>query len=65
MSHSREGTVKLLGLLRPATGELRGTAVSSSRNAVLHPWLKQHLEEILQQVPDPGFPLEPKEVRQV
>ncbi|GCE29292.1 hypothetical protein KDA_47760 [Dictyobacter alpinus] len=35
----------------PATGELRAKAVDQSTNAILHPWLKQELEKILQRCP--------------
>jgi transposase len=45
----REGTAKLLTLLRPATGEVRAEAVQQSTNAILHPWLKDELEAILEQ----------------
>ena len=38
-------------MFRPATGELRAKAVDQSTNAILHPWLKQELEAILQQCP--------------
>lgn len=47
----RGKTVKFLTLFRPATGELRAKAVDRSTNAILHPWLKQELEAILQQCP--------------
>jgi len=49
----RGGTVKLLTLFRPATGELRAEAVQSGSNAVLHPWLKQELTAILETFPPP------------
>ena len=47
----RGETAKLLTLLRPATGEVRAQAVEHSTNAVLHPWLKGELEDILKQCP--------------
>lgn len=47
----RAGTAKLLTLLRPATGEVRGNGVTSSRNAVLHPWVQAELTEILTALP--------------
>jgi hypothetical protein len=43
----RGGTVKLLTLFRPATGEVRAEPVEQSTNAVLHPWLERELEAIL------------------
>jgi len=47
----RAGTAKLLTLLRPATGEVRGKGVRSSRNAVLHPWVQAELTPILAALP--------------
>ncbi len=46
----RGGTAKLLTLFRPATGELRAKGVLSAPNAVLHPWLKEHLLEVLAEI---------------
>ena len=42
------GTAKLLTLFRPATGQVRAKGVLSAPNAVLHPWLKEDLTQILQ-----------------
>ncbi len=50
--HIRGGTAKLLTLFHPATGEVRAKGVKSSRNAVLHPWLKEQLLEILSRLPE-------------
>ncbi len=50
----RGGTAKLLTLLRPATGEVRGQPVERAPNAVLHPWLKGQLEAILATMPAPA-----------
>ncbi len=47
----RGKTAKFLTLFRPATGELRAKAVDHSTNAILHPWLQQELEAILQHCP--------------
>ncbi|GHO80324.1 hypothetical protein KSD_80950 [Ktedonobacter sp. SOSP1-85] len=44
----RGGTAKLLTLFRPRTGEVQATGVLSSPNAVLHPWLKEHLQPLLE-----------------
>ena len=57
----RGGTVKLLTLLRPATGEVRAQAVTNAPNAVLHPWLRAELAAVLATlppvtVPDPARP---------
>ena len=49
----RNGTVKLLTLFHPATGEVRVKGVTSSANAILHPWLKEELSHILQVLPPP------------
>jgi hypothetical protein len=49
--YRREGTAKLLALFRPATGELRANAVTTAPNAVLHPWLKGALEQVLATLP--------------
>lgn len=46
----KEGTAKLLTLFRPATGEVRARGVTQATNAVLHPWLKGELSEILVQM---------------
>lgn len=53
----RGGTVKLLTLLRPATGEVRAEPVERAPNAVLHPWLKQELTAILQECPPAPDPV--------
>jgi hypothetical protein len=45
--YARGGTAKLLTLFHPATGQLRVHGVSSSCNAVLHPWLKEELRAIV------------------
>jgi hypothetical protein len=47
----RGETAKLLTLFRPATGELRADAVQQSTNAILHPWLKRELADILKHCP--------------
>jgi hypothetical protein len=49
----RAGTAKLLTLFRPATGEVRGNGVTSTANAVLHPWLQAELTTILAALPAP------------
>ena len=50
----RGGTAKLLTLFRPATGEVRAKPVPSAANAVLHPWLKAELADILAASPAPA-----------
>ncbi len=49
----RNGTAKLLTLFHPATGEVRVKGVTSSANAILHPWLKEELGHILQSLSPP------------
>ena len=48
--YERGGTAKLLTLFRPATGHLRAKGVLSAPNAVLHPWLKEPLTEVLAEI---------------
>ena len=47
----RGDTAKLLTLFHPVTGELRAKGLTSSANAVLHPWLEQELEAVLALLP--------------
>ena len=54
----RGGTAKLLTLFRPATGEVRAKGVTSAPNAVLHPWLRDELLQVLATVPAPTMPEE-------
>ena len=55
----RGGTAKLLTLFRPATGEVRAEPVAQATNAVLHPWLKRELTQILERCPPPPAELTP------
>ncbi len=48
--YARGGTAKLLTLFRPATGLVRAKGVLSAPNAVLHPWLKEELSQILKPI---------------
>src|SRR5437868_12613455 len=48
--YERGGTAKLLTLFRPATGHVRAKGVLSAPNAVLHPWLKEQLTEVLAEI---------------
>ncbi len=52
----RGGTAKLLTLFRPATGAVRAAGVTSAPNAVLHPWLKGELAQILAGLPEVTLP---------
>jgi hypothetical protein len=47
----RNGTAKLLTLFRPCTGEVRAQGVRNAPNAVLHPWLRDQLTQILATLP--------------
>jgi hypothetical protein len=47
----RNGTVKLLTLFRPITGEVRAKAVTNTPNTVLHPWLQDQLTQVLATLP--------------
>jgi hypothetical protein len=46
----RGGTAKLLTLFRPASGEVRAKGVLSAPNVVLHPWLQEQLQALLDQL---------------
>jgi hypothetical protein len=59
--HLRNGTAKLMSLFHPATGEVRVKGVRSCTNAVLHPWLKEHLRDILKTLPPPQLLLSSEE----
>jgi hypothetical protein len=54
--HLRNGTAKMLTLFHPADGQLRVKGVTSTANAVLHPWLKAELSAILATLPAPADP---------
>lgn len=47
----RGGTVKLLTLFRPATGQVWAQPVDQATNTVLHPWLQHALTAILATLP--------------
>ena len=50
--HIRHGTAKLLTLFHPASGQVRVKGVTSTSNAVLHPWLETELAAVLARLPD-------------
>lgn len=52
----RGGTAKLLTLFHPATGMVRAKGVTSATNAVLHPWLREELEQVLAALPEVTVP---------
>lgn len=47
----RNGTAKLLTLFCPGSGEVRVKGVTATTNAVLHPWLRQELTQVLERLP--------------
>ncbi len=47
----RGGTVKLLTLFHPVTGQLRVKGVTHTPNTVLHPWLQRELTAIIAALP--------------
>jgi hypothetical protein len=47
----RNGTAKVLTLFRPADGQVRIEGATSVTNAVLHPWAKRELTDILAELP--------------
>lgn len=49
----RGGTMKLLTLFHPATGQAQVTPVDSAPNRVLHPWLQSALQAVLADLPAP------------
>jgi hypothetical protein len=49
----RGGTIKILTLFHPASGQVRLQAAERCTNAVLHPWLRERLTEILAELPAP------------
>src|SRR5437879_5032486 len=53
----RGGTAKLLTLFRPATGLVRAKGVLSAPNAVLHPWLQDQVQSILDQLDNKPLPV--------
>jgi hypothetical protein len=59
----RNGTAKQLTLFHPATGKVRVKGVLRTTNAVLHPWLKGEIEDILAELPEPSEKLDPQENR--
>jgi hypothetical protein len=48
----RNGTAKMLTLFHPVTGEVHVKGVTQSTNAILHPWIKEQLSEILKELPE-------------
>jgi hypothetical protein len=55
----RGGTSKILTLFHPASGKVRLQPATRCTNAVLHPWLREHLSEILAALPCLGSSQDP------
>jgi hypothetical protein len=59
----RGGTIKILTLFHPATGQVRVRPVASTTNAILHGWLRETLEEIMAALPAAEVPSDPTVTR--
>src|SRR3954447_9330378 len=59
----RGGTSKILTLFHPASGQVRLHPAARGTNAVLHPWLRERLSEILAALPAPKAALDPAVTR--
>jgi hypothetical protein len=59
----RAGTAKLLTLFHPMDGQLRAKGVTACPNRVLHPWLKQELNSVLAELPEPAWEPDGGDVR--
>src|SRR3954467_11272773 len=59
----RGGTTKILTLFHPASGQVRLQPAARGANAVLHPWLRERLSEILAELPVPQASLDPAVTR--
>ena len=59
----RGGTTKILTLFHPASGQVRLQPATHCTNAVLHPWLREHLSAILAALPVPKASLDPAVTR--
>ncbi|HWE61994.1 MAG TPA: hypothetical protein VHB98_09795 [Chloroflexota bacterium] len=49
----RQGTAKQLTLFHPASGMVRVKGVTSTANAIVHPWLEAELSAVLADLPQP------------
>lgn len=59
------GTAKIITLFHPADGHVRVKGVESIANAILHPWLKENLTEILAELPPLDPPISPAQNRAI
>lgn len=61
----RGAPAKMLTLFHPVTGALHAKGVTHTTNAVIHPWLEEELQNILNKMPQPvATPVEPNLNRQ-
>jgi transposase len=56
----RAGTAKILTLFHPATGQVHIQPVAHVTNAILHPWLRTTLSDIVAALPEFAEPLTPE-----
>src|SRR3982751_665903 len=61
----RGGTTKMLTLFHPASGQVRLQSVARSTNAIVHPWLKARLAEIVAALPPVAALLDGEQNRRV
>jgi len=61
----RNGTAKILTLFHPRDGQVRVKGVESAPNAVLHPWLKGELTEIVNGLPEASPSLSPEMIQRM
>ena len=64
-TYVRGGTAKMLTLFHPASGQVRLQPVSRSTNAIVHPWLKARLAEIVAALPPVAVPLDGEQNRRL
>ncbi len=51
----RGGTAKMLTLFHPQTGRLIVKGIKQSTNAILHPWLKENLSELIKESSEENY----------
>jgi len=61
----RGGTTKMLTLFHPASGQVRLEPVARSTNAIVHPWLKVRLAEIVAALPPVAAPIDDEQNRRL
>src|SRR4051794_20715311 len=59
----RGGLTKILTLFHPASGRVRLQPAPRGTNALLHPWLREHLSAILAALPPPGSSQDPADTQ--